>query len=162
MIRHMTSLVVSNVRAEQFYDFMINPNSNLYRAWWPEEHLDFHITKPGEISHLGDEVYYDEYLGETRRMKFFADVVIANRPNNIVRHKDIKLLRKMAEYLNVPVINAMTDVNHPCEVLTDMYALSKRRADFTKDKYLFVGKKGNIGLAWKEASEVMGFQLEQS
>lgn len=84
----------------------------------------------------------------------WADVVI-------VRHKDIKLLRKMAEYLDVPVINAMTDMNHPCEVITDMYALSKIRADFTKDKYLFVGEKGNIGLAWKEASEVMGFQLEQ-
>lgn len=84
MIRHMTSLIVSNVRAEQFYDFMIKPDSKLYRAWWPEEHLDFHITKPGEISHLGDEVYYDEYLGEIRRLKFFADIVIANRPTNIV------------------------------------------------------------------------------
>lgn len=79
----------------------------------------------------------------------------------IVRHKDIQLLEKMCAYLSVPVINAMTDLNHPCEILTDMYALSKIRKDFTKDKFLFVGKRGNIGLAWKEASEVMGFSLEQ-
>lgn len=79
----------------------------------------------------------------------------------IVRHKDINLVEKMAELMTVPVINAMTDVNHPCEILTDMYALSKIRSDFTNDKFLFCGKNGNIGLAWKEASTVMGFDLEQ-
>jgi len=60
-----------------------------------------------------------------------------------------------------PVINAMTDCNHPCEVLSDMYALSKIRKNFVNDKFLFCGGKGNIGLAWKEASDVMGFDLEQ-
>lgn len=35
------------------------------------------------------------------------------------------------------------------------------RENFIKDRYLFVGANGNIGLAWKEASEVMGFSLEQ-
>lgn len=84
----------------------------------------------------------------------WADVVIA-------RHKNIDVLDRLTKYLNVPVINAMTDINHPCEVLADMYSLSKIRKDFTKDKYLFCGMKGNIGLAWKEASEVMGLDLVQ-
>ncbi|MBQ8555983.1 MAG: peptide transporter [Clostridia bacterium] len=79
----------------------------------------------------------------------------------IVRHRDISLLQKMAACLSVPVINAMTDVNHPCEIIADLYALSKRRKDFTRDSFLFVGAKGNIGLAWKEAAAVMGFHLEQ-
>lgn len=79
----------------------------------------------------------------------------------IVRHKDIQLMEKLAQYLSVPVINAMTDVNHPCEILADMYSLSKIRKNFIKDKYLFCGKSGNIGLAWREASEVMGFDLSQ-
>ncbi|MBQ8199668.1 MAG: peptide transporter [Lachnospiraceae bacterium] len=79
----------------------------------------------------------------------------------IVRHKDIQVVEQLAKYSEVPVINAMTDVNHPCEILTDMYALSKIRKDFTKDNYLYVGKCGNIGLSWKAASEIMGFSLEQ-
>ncbi len=79
----------------------------------------------------------------------------------IVRHKDIQLMEKLGRYLKVPVINAMTDINHPCEVLTDMYSLSKIRDNFVKDNYLFCGKSGNIGLAWKEASKVMGFDLSQ-
>lgn len=84
----------------------------------------------------------------------WADIII-------VRHRDLHLVEKLAGYSAVPVINAMTDVNHPCEILTDMYSLSKIRDDFVTDKYLFCGKNGNIGLSWKEASEVMGFELAQ-
>ena len=79
----------------------------------------------------------------------------------IIRHKDIRLLEEAAKYADVPIINAMTDVNHPCEILSDLYSLSKSREDFIHDQYLFCGKNGNIGLAWKEASEVLGFELSQ-
>ncbi len=79
----------------------------------------------------------------------------------IIRHKDIRLLEEAAKYADVPIINAMTDVNHPCEILSDLYSLSKSREDFIHDQYLFCGKNGSIGLAWKEASEVLGFELSQ-
>lgn len=84
----------------------------------------------------------------------WADIVI-------VRHKNIDVLEQISQYSTVPIINAMTDINHPCEMLADMYALSKIRKDFVKDKYLFCGAKGNIGLAWKEAADAMGFDLAQ-
>lgn len=80
----------------------------------------------------------------------------------IVRHKAIHLIEKMALYSKLPVINAMTNVNHPCEVLSDLYALSKLREDYLKAKYLFVGATGNIGLAWKEASQSLDLNLKQS
>lgn len=79
----------------------------------------------------------------------------------IVRHNDISKLDKMAEYSDFPIINALTDVNHPCEILSDLYALSKIRNDFTKDKYLFCGKRGNIGNTWKSAADVLGLDLVQ-
>lgn len=79
----------------------------------------------------------------------------------IVRHKDICVMEKIARYSSVPVINAMTDINHPCEMLSDLYALSKIRKNLKEDKFLFCGANGNIGYAWKEASEVVGFELEQ-
>ena len=80
----------------------------------------------------------------------------------IVRHKDIDLLGKMAEYLDVSVINAMTDDNHPCEMMSDLYSLSQIRKDYLSDTYLFVGADGNIGRAWKEAAKAFGFSLTQS
>lgn len=79
----------------------------------------------------------------------------------IVRHKSMAVLEELAKYFPGPVINAMTDDNHPCEILTDLYALSKCRKDFLQDKYLFCGKRGNIGNAWREASDVFGFDLSQ-
>ncbi len=79
----------------------------------------------------------------------------------VVRHSDISLIEKIAKYSSVPVINAMTDVNHPCEMLSDLYSLSKIRSNFFEDKYLFCGRKCNIGLAWKEAASVMGLDFAQ-
>ncbi len=79
----------------------------------------------------------------------------------VVRHKDIHLLEKMSQYSKVPVINALTDVNHPCEMLSDLYALSKIRDNFLEDKYLFCGANGNIGLAWQEAAKALELNLMQ-
>lgn len=84
----------------------------------------------------------------------WADVVIA-------RHRDIVMLEKMADTMSIPVVNAMTDENHPCEMMSDLYTLSKIRADYLGDHYLFVGADGNIGRAWKEAAEAFGFHLNQ-
>ncbi len=84
----------------------------------------------------------------------WADIVV-------VRHKDIALLDKIRQYSDVPVINGMTDVNHPCEMLSDIYSLSKIRKDYLKDHYLFCGRKCNIGLAWKEAAEVLDLDFTQ-
>ncbi|MBR0385139.1 MAG: peptide transporter [Erysipelotrichaceae bacterium] len=79
----------------------------------------------------------------------------------IVRHKDISILDKMSSAMDIPVIIAMTDENHPCEIIADLYALSKRRPDFLNDQYLFTGLSGNIGRTWKEAAEAFGLSVTQ-
>lgn len=79
----------------------------------------------------------------------------------VIRHRNIEVLEEMIKYSEFSVINAMTDVNHPCEILSDLYALSKIRNDLKKDRYLFVGAKGNIGGAWKEAAEAFGLTFGQ-
>lgn len=89
-----------------------------------------------------------------RYLNNWADAVI-------IRHKNMDVIREFVQYSTVPIINAMTDKNHPCEIISDIYSLSKIRTDFTKDKYLFCGKSGNIGLSWKEAAKVLGLELSQ-
>lgn len=79
----------------------------------------------------------------------------------IIRHKDLSLIEYMAEHSNIPIINAMTAENHPCEILADLYSFSKKYTNFPEKKYLFVGANGNIGNTWKEASELVGFQFTQ-
>ncbi len=79
----------------------------------------------------------------------------------VVRHQDIGLIERMSEYSRAPVVNAMTSENHPCEVLSDIYSLSKIRKDYLKKKYLFCGTNSNIGRSWKEAAEVLSLDLSQ-
>ncbi|MFJ3383764.1 MULTISPECIES: ornithine carbamoyltransferase [unclassified Curtobacterium] len=83
----------------------------------------------------------------------WADVVIA-------RHPDLAVLDGLAAVPSLPVVNAMTDVNHPCEVLSDLYAL-RQGADLRSLRLLFVGADGNIARAWHEAARVLGLDLVQ-
>lgn len=59
----------------------------------------------------------------------------------IVRHKDLSLIEYMAEHSHIPIINAMTAVNHPCEILTDLYSLSKKYVDYSEKECLFMGSR---------------------
>jgi len=84
LVKHIAGLVVPNANAGQFYDFMINPNDEQYKKWWPEEHFQFHITKRGKDDHVGDKVFFDEKIGPNHRLSFHAFVLTAKRPNIIV------------------------------------------------------------------------------
>lgn len=79
----------------------------------------------------------------------------------VVRHSDIEVVKNLGKYAKIPVINAMTSENHPCEIIADLYTLSKLYKNIEKKKFLFVGAKGNIGNSWKTASRLIGFELEQ-
>jgi hypothetical protein len=83
MIYHTVELTVPNATAEMFYDFMINPSDESYSEWWQGEHLQFHIVNHGDVNHLGDIVFMDEFLGENHRLTFNATVIKAMCPNVI-------------------------------------------------------------------------------
>lgn len=77
----------------------------------------------------------------------------------IVRHSNIELIEKMCLYSSIPVMNAMTKTNHPCEILSDLYSISKLRRNYLNLNYTFVGADGNIGRSWAEASKAFGINL---
>ena len=79
----------------------------------------------------------------------------------IVRHNSMDVIEEIAKYSSVPVINAMTDVNHPCEILSDLYAISKLRKDYLSLQYTYVGRDNNIGRTWFKASQSIGFSFRQ-
>lgn len=143
------------------YDGFLNGKSVI--LFFPETSIRTRVTFEKGIYLLGGQSI--RFPGDTLDKKEELRDVFGYLNNwadmVIIRHKDIRILEEAAAYAKVPVINAMTDQNHPCEILSDLYSLSKLREDFIGDKYLFCGKSGNIGLAWREASKVMGFELSQ-
>ncbi|MCI4658037.1 ornithine carbamoyltransferase [Cryobacterium zhongshanensis] len=78
----------------------------------------------------------------------------------VVRHARIDIIEALAAANAIPVINAMTDTNHPCEVLSDLYELRRKR-DLQSLRFLFVGADGNISRAWQEAARAMSLDLMQ-
>ena len=84
MIKYVLKSTLPNSRAEDFYDFMINAPAEIYANWLPEEHYEFHVVKRSDKSPIGDIVYFDQNIGNKYRMKFYANIIVANKPNRVV------------------------------------------------------------------------------
>ena len=152
--------IADNIASKQYKDFLRGKTVVMF---FPNNSIRARVTFEKGIHLLGGQtiLFPTETLDKKEELRDVIGYLNNWADLIIIRHKDITVLETIARYSNVPVINAMTDENHPCEVLSDVYALSKMREDFTKDKFLFCGENGNIGKAWKEASGVFGFDLEQ-
>ena len=59
---------------------------------------------------------------------------------------------RLAESARVPVINARTSFNHPCEILGDLAYVKETRGDFTGLRVAFIGEATNLGHSWFEAA----------
>ncbi len=72
--------------------------------------------------------------------------------HNLERWIDVIVLRTfsqqtiqgMAEYASVPVINALSDLEHPCQALADYFTLQERFGDLKKIKLAYVGDGNNV------------------
>ena len=59
---------------------------------------------------------------------------------------------RLARSVRVPVINARTPFNHPCEILGDLAYVKEQRGDLTDLRVAFVGEATNLGHSWFEAA----------
>ncbi|MGH7854077.1 MAG: ornithine carbamoyltransferase [Candidatus Binatia bacterium] len=68
-------------------------------------------------------------------------------------------LEEMAFYSSVPVINALTDLYHPCQVLADCQTLLERKGKLDGLKIAFVGDGNNMVHSWLEAAVLVPFSF---
>ena len=74
----------------------------------------------------------------------------------ISRYNDVIMARlfshdhalELAEYADVPVINGLTDYNHPCQIMADMFTILEHRGTFDDLKVVYVGDGNNIVHSW--------------
>lgn len=152
--------IADKIQKGEFKNFL---NGKSVVLFFPSSSLRTRVTFEKGIYLLGGQsiLFPTETLDKKEKLEDVCGYLNNWADGIIVRHRNIDVVKKLAQYSTIPVINAMTDRNHPCEIISDMYSLSKIRVDFTKDKFLFCGKSGNIGLSWKEAANVLGFELSQ-
>ena len=65
-----------------------------------------------------------------------------------------------ARYAQIPTINALTDEEHPCQILADILTIEERLGPITGRKVAFIGDAAcNVARSWVYAAEILRFQL---
>ena len=77
----------------------------------------------------------------------------------MVRTFDHEMLETFAEYSQVPVINALTDMYHPCQLLADMQTYFEHRGDITGKTVTYIGDGNNMCHSYMNAARQYGFTL---
>jgi ornithine carbamoyltransferase len=73
-------------------------------------------------------------------------------------HQDIE---ELAKYADVPVINGLTDLLHPCQILADLLTVRQHLGGDIKDKkFAWIGDGNNMANSWINAAYRFGFDLD--
>jgi len=75
------------------------------------------------------------------------------------KHEDVE---KFASYSQVPVINALTDMFHPCQLLADIQTWVEHRGDVTNKTAAWIGDGNNVCHSWMNAAKLFNFTLHIS
>lgn len=68
-------------------------------------------------------------------------------------------VEELAQWADVPVINGLTDLYHPCQILADLFTITEFKGDFRKLRIAYVGDGNNVANSWIEAALLFGFTL---
>jgi ornithine carbamoyltransferase len=69
-------------------------------------------------------------------------------------------VEKFAEYGRIPTINALTDEEHPCQILADLLTILEKRGSLDELTVCFIGDgDNNVARSWIWAAERLGFEL---
>ena len=71
-------------------------------------------------------------------------------------HADVE---ELARYATVPVINGLTDLLHPCQILADLLTMVEHVGGWEGKRVAWVGDGNNMANSWINAAGVLGFEL---
>ncbi len=104
------------------------------------------------IYQLGGYALYlaptDIGIGKREAVKDIARVI--SRYNDLIMarlfaHSDME---ELAAYATVPVINGLTDYNHPCQIMADAFTILEHRGTLQDLKIVYIGDGNNIAHSW--------------
>jgi ornithine carbamoyltransferase len=71
-------------------------------------------------------------------------------------HQDVV---ELAEYASIPIINGLTDLSHPCQVLADLLTMQQHLGSIRGRTVAWIGDGNNMANSWIEAAAHLGFTL---
>lgn len=112
---------------------------------------------------LGGQVIFlsarDTQLARSEPLKDMARVMARYVDGMVVRTYGQDVVNELARYSTVPVINALTDLHHPCQVLSDVMTVIEKKGPIEGLKVAWVGDGNNMANSWVQAAGRLGFEL---
>lgn len=69
------------------------------------------------------------------------------------------IVQTFAEYASVPVINALTDFTHPCQILADIFTYEEHRGSIQGKTVAWIGDGNNMAHSWINGAVSFGYKL---
>lgn len=101
----------------------------------------------------------DTQLGRGEPIQDSARVISSMVDIVMIRTFGHDIVETFAEYSSVPVINALTDAYHPCQLLADMMTYHEHRGDISGKTVTYVGDGNNMCQSWMNAALQFDFHL---
>ena len=112
---------------------------------------------------LGGQVIFlsgrDTQLARSEPLKDMARVMARYVDGMVVRTFGQDVVEELAGYSSVPVINALTDLHHPCQILSDIMTVIEKKGAIQDLKIAWVGDGNNMANSWIQAAGRLGFEL---
>jgi len=70
-----------------------------------------------------------------------------------------EIVEELASHATIPVINGLTDLFHPCQVMADIMTVMEHKGGYEGLKFSWVGDGNNMANTWIEAAAIFGFDL---
>lgn len=99
----------------------------------------------GHALYLGPN---DIGIGKREAVKDIARVI--SRYNDVIMARLFKHehMRELAEYSTSPVVNGLTDYNHPCQIMADIFTIWEHRGNLDNLKVVYIGDGNNVVNSW--------------
>ncbi|WP_010275620.1 ornithine carbamoyltransferase [Paenibacillus senegalensis] len=129
--------------------------------FFPESSLRTRTTFEKGIRELGGEciLFPPESLDKREKLSDVAAYLANWADGIIVRHPDFTKISELSAHSPIPVLNAMSSYNHPCEIISDLYSIRALRDNYKNLVYTFVGPAGNICRSWADAASVLKLEF---
>jgi len=112
---------------------------------------------------LGGQVIFlstkETQLARSEPLKDMARVMSRYVDGLVVRTYGQEVVSELARYSTIPVINALTDLFHPCQVLSDVMTVIEKKGDIENLKVAWIGDGNNMANSWIQAAAKLGFEL---
>jgi len=77
----------------------------------------------------------------------------------MVRTYSHEAVEQLAKHATIPVINGLTDLTHPCQVMADLFTVMEHKGRIRDLSYCWIGDGNNMAHSWINAAAVFGFEL---